>query len=70
MQQSNNELPPLGDWIREHRAELRGLVKYLTNDRNHIIERIVINIDNEKMDLVNKGKVQQLTELIDILTEQ
>lgn len=70
MLQAKQDSSSLRDWIKEHQGSTRSLIKYLDRERQQVIGQIVTNIENDRMDLVNKGKVQQLTELIDTLTEQ
>lgn len=54
----------LQKWVSENKAGMENYKKYLEMMCNDLVPSIIDNIEKDKLDLVNKGKVQLLLQLI------
>lgn len=58
------ELSDLQQWISENKGPMENYKKYLTTLCDDLVPCIINNTKDKDLDLVNKGKVQLLLQLI------
>ena len=61
------EMRDLQFWIAENKELLKNYKSYLEGLKNDLVPSIIGNIKDRELDLVNKGRVQQLENLINQL---